>query len=710
MLDPGFTTYRKQVQYVVHDITNLVAKGNNTAAIMLGNGWWNPLPFKFFGRWDLRDYQQTGRPCVKAEIHLNYMDGSQAIVATDESWECAPGPVTQNNVYIGEHYDARLEQKNWNDGGINTSEWKKATLVPGPAGLLTAQMQPAVKITKIIVPVKLWEYKPGVFIADMGQNFAGLAGIKVKGPAGTTVVLRYGETLFEDGSLNVMTTAATQIKKNGIKAPPGASETLWQEDRYILKGQDIEKWHPRFTFHGFRYIEISGWPGIPTVNDIEGLRMNAAFAQHGNFACSDSMLNKLHEAIQWTFLSNVFSVQSDCPGREKMGYGADIAVTANAYMYNYDMANFYAKTVNDYANEQQPDGGITEIAPFTGIADRGYGGLSGPLGWELAFPYVQKQLYDMYADKRIIENNYESFKKQLAFLESKAKDNIFYWDISDHEAIDPKPEALTATAFYYHHVMLGAEFAGILGRPDDSIKYSKLAQKIKSAFIAKFLVPGTGRFDNGTQSAQLFALWYGLSPEKENSLKALLSEFERHDWHVATGIFSTRMLFDVLRENDMNEQACRIAQQKDFPGWINMLNHGATTLWEAWHEPGTVYSANHPMFGSIDEWFYRSLLGINAAAPGFKKIIIKPQPAGGINWAKGNYRSVMGNIKSDWRQDAGHFLLNVSIPVNTSATIFIPAKENGRITENDKPARLSRYEKGYAIVEVGSGDYVFSAN
>ena len=710
MLDPGFTTYRKQVQYAVHDITKLVTKGDNTAAIMLGNGWWNPLPFKFFGRWDLRDYQQTGRPCVKAEIHFQYRDGSTEIVATDESWEGVPGPITQNNVYIGEHYDARLEQKNWDDGRVNASAWKKAAIVPGPGGSLTVQMQPAIKITKIIMPVKLWEYKPGVFIADMGQNFAGVAGIKIKGPAGTTVVLRYGETLFEDGSLNVMTTAATQIKKNGIKAPPGAPETLWQEDRYILKGEGVEKWHPRFTFHGFRYIEITGWPGIPTINDIEGLRMNAAFDQNGSFACSDSMFNKLHEAIQWTFLSNVFSVQSDCPGREKMGYGADIAVTANAYMYNYGMANFYKKTVNDYANEQQPDGGITEIAPFTGIADRGYGGFSGPLGWELAFPYVQKQLYDMYADKRIIENNYEAFKKQLAFLESKAKDNIFYWDISDHEAIDPKPEALTATAFYYQHVILGATFAGILGKQDDSIKYSKLAAKIKSSLIAKFLVPGTGRFDNGTQSAQLFALWYGLSPEKENSMKVLLSEFERHNWHVATGIFSTKMLFDVLRENDMNEEACRIAQQKDFPGWMNMLNHGATTLWEAWRDPGTLYSANHPMFGSIDEWFYRSLLGINAASPGFKKIIIKPQPAGNITWAKGNYQSVMGNIKSDWKKDNNHFSLKVSIPVNTSAVIFIPAKENAGITENNIPAKISRYEKGYAVVEVGSGDYVFSTN
>jgi len=710
VLDPGFTTYRKQVLYVVHDITALVKKGNNTAGIMLGNGWWNPLPFKLFGRWDLRKYQQTGRPCVKAEIHLHYADGSQEIIATDASWQAAPGPITQNNVYIGEHYDARLEQKNWNSDNGEKAAWKPAVITGGAEGMLTVQMQPPIRVTKKIRPVKIISGKPGIFIADMGQNFAGVAGIKVKGAAGTTIVLRYGETLFEDGSLNTMTTSATQIKKGGIKAPPGAPESLWQEDRYTLKGGGIEAWHPRFTFHGFRYIEITGWPGTPTVNDIEGLRMNADFSQNGTFACADTMFNKLHDAIQWTFLSNVFSVQSDCPGREKMGYGADIAVTANAYMYNYNMANFYTKTVRDYANEQQPDGGITEIAPYTGIADRGYGGESGPLGWELAFSYVQKQLYDMYADKRIIENNYDAFKKQLSFLESKARDNFFYWDISDHEALDPKPEALTATAFYYHHIIMGAEFAGILGKTDDSIKYAKLAQHIKAAIAGKFLVPGTGRFDNGTESAQLFALWYGLSPEKDNTMKVLLQEFERHNWHVSTGIFSTKFLFDVLRQSDMNETAFRIARQEDYPGWINMLNQGATTLWEAWHDPGTVYSANHPMFGSIDEWFYRSLLGINAASPGFKKIIIKPQPAGSINWAKGSYQSVRGIIKSDWRKEGEKISLKVSIPANTSALVYIPAKQNSGVTESGKPVTVQRYENGYAVVEVGSGEYDFANN
>ncbi len=710
LLDPGFTRFSKEVLYAVYDVMAALKKGNNTLGLMLGNGWWNPLPFKFFGRWDLRDYQQHGRPCVKANLRIRYTDGTIDLLATDESWQTDRGPVITNNVYLGETYDARLEQKNWNTTGQTAAPWKNAEIVTGPAGRLSSQQQPPVRITKTLVPVAVTEWKPGVFIADMGQNFAGVAAISVKGKPGTCITLRYGEALFPDGSLNGLTTAATQIKKGGITGGPGAPETMWQQDQYILNGTGTEHWHSRFTFHGFRYVEISGWPGTPTPNDITGLRMNTDLQENGTFHCSDSLFNRLHEVVNWTFLSNVFSVQSDCPGREKMGYGADIAVTANAYMYNFNMAAFYRKTVNDFANDQRDSGGITEIAPFTGITDKGYGDESGPIGWQLAFPYLQEQLYDIYGDKRTIEENYPAVKKQLAFLSRKAIDHLFYWGISDHEALDPKPEGLTSTAFYYQHALLAAKFAGILGHTADSVNYAGLALQIKKALVSRFLVPGTGRFDNGTESAQLFALWYGLSPEQEHTTAALYHEFERRDWHVSTGIFSTRMLFDVLRMRNDNETAFRIAHQPTYPGWINMLQHGATTLWERWGDAGTVYSMNHPMFGSIDEWFYRSILGINPAAPGFTRIIIKPQPAGTLTSASGSYLSVMGPVESAWQKNGKTFRLAVAIPPNSRAQIFLPAPANAVLTVNGKLQQPLRQEGGYAILETGSGKYVFLVN
>jgi alpha-L-rhamnosidase len=707
VLDPGWTTYRKQTLYVVHDVTSLLSQGKNVAGIMLGSGWWNPLPFKLFGRWDLREFQQTGRPCVKAELHLRYTDGSVEKILTDEGWQTAPGPVLRNNVYLGEHYDARKEVANWNGATNAKGAWKNAALAEGPSGILTAQMQPPIKVTKVVKPVSVKEWKPGIFIVDMGQNFAGVARLKVKGKAGTKITLRYGEGVFEDGSLNVMTTVTTQIKKGGIKGGPGAPETAWQEDSYTLKGKGTETWSPRFTFHGFQYLEVSGWPGKPTVNDIEGLRMNSDLQQNGTFNCSNEMFNKLHDVIQWTFLSNVFSVQSDCPGREKMGYGADIVVSANAFIYNYDMANFYRKSARDFANEQRPQGGITEIAPFTGIADRGYGDLSGPMGWQLAFPFLQKQLYEFYGDKKVIEQYYPAFQKQMEFLRSQAKNNLFYWDISDHEAIDPRPEAFSASVFYYHHALLAAEFAGLLDKKEDSVRYARLHEQIKRSIVRQYYIPGTGRFDNGTQSAQIFALWYDISPEKEKTWDVLKSELDRHKQHLSTGIFTTQMFFDLMRENNTNDIAYKVVNQKDFPGWGYMLEQGATTLWESWDFPETGPSRNHPMFGSVDEWFFRSLLGINSAAPGFEKIIIKPQPAGDLTWAKGSYESVRGKISSDWKIEGDQFKLNVGIPPNTTAEVWIPAKENSSVIQDGQKINNVRFERGYAVVAIGSGSFEF---
>jgi alpha-L-rhamnosidase len=710
VLDPGFTAYKKQALYTTYDITPQLKRGMNTFGVMLGNGWYNPLPLRLFGSFNLRDHQQTGRPTLKAQLLIKYADGTKEIIATNESWQTAQGPIVRNSVYLGEHYDARLEKHNWFNS--DKKGWKNAAIVKGPSGDIVAQMLPPIRVTRIVRPVKITEVGKDTFIVDMGQNFSGVAHIKVRGAAGTKVTLRYGEDIHPNGSLNFLTTVAGHIKEMwNLKGGPGAPKTAWQEDSYTLKGEGIEDWSPRFTFHGFRYVEVTGWPGRPTLNDIEGFRMNSDVKEIGTFASSNEMFNKLNEAIKWTFLANIFSVQSDCPGREKMGYGADIAVTAQAYSLNFDMANFYRKTVQDFANDQQPDGGITEIAPFTGIADRGYGGLSGPLGWQIAFPYVQKQLYDYYGDKRIIEEQYPAFQKQLGFLKSKAINGLFHWDISDHEALDPRPEAFTAAAFYYHHVSLGAEFAGILGKSQDSVNYSKQAQRIKESIVAKYYVPKTGRFDNGTQAAQIFALWYNLSPEKDASFKVLMDEYARHNWHLSTGIYATKMMFDILSANEQNDVAYRVANQRDYPGWGHMIDKGATTLWESWKYPDNATTQNHPMFGSISEWFYESLLGIQPASAGYKKILIKPQPTGDLTWAKGSYESVSGKIESAWKKSKGDFELSVSIPANTTAEVWMLSKENGKIKDGGKElkssdgTKLLRYEKGYAVMSLGSGEY-----
>jgi len=714
MLDPGWTNYSKQVLYSVYDVTSMIDQKVNTACIMLGNGWYNLLPLRFWGSKNFRNNLTVGQPVLKAQVRIKYTDGSADIVATDESWQTLPGPVIFNSVYLGEHYDARLELKNRLTR--NTKEIKHAVAVSGPAGKLTVQMQPPIRVTKIVSPISIAEIKPGTFIVDMGQNFAGTIRIHIKGLSGTKVTFRYGEDKYPDGSLNPMTSVAGQIKKEN--GGPGAPKIAWQEDSYTLMGKGIEIWTPKFTFHGFRYVEVTGWPGKPTLQDIEGLRMSADLEQSGYFTCSNQMFNKLNDIIKWTFLSNVFSVQSDCPAREKLGYGGDLFCTNEAFLFNFNMANFYMKTVNDFVNDQRPMGGITETAPYVGIADKGPGDNSAPIGFQLGFPYLVKKIYDFYGDKRVIKNNYDALTRLANFLIAKSEGNLFYIDLSDHESLDAKPVALTASVFYYTDMQLMAEFARILNNRADSIKYNNLAHTIKDAIVSKFNVPHTGRFDNATQTAQIFALWSGVVPESEKDkvFEVLNANFLLHNGHLSTGIFGIKMMFDVLRKENDNDLAYQVANQRSFPGWGYMLDNGATTLWETWANSDNTYSKNHPMFGSVGEWFYRSLLGINENGPGFKRIIIKPQPAGDLTMAKGSFNSVYGKITSGWEIIGKHFNLKVEIPVNTSAEIWIPLKYGTDITESGKPIseitdiQFVKKEKDYTVYRVGSGIYSFLTN
>ncbi len=719
VLSPGWTSYGKRVLYSVYDITGALKMGDNMAGVMLGNGWYDPLPLRMWGDRNLRQRLYTGRPCVKAELRIEYEDGSKEIVATDESWQTMAGPVMRNNIYLGEHYDARMERSWWNRPGPDGAEerqgkgmLKNAVAVQGPEGALRAEMQPPIRVISVVRPVRITTPAPGVFLFDMGQNFAGVARIHLSAAAGTRVVLRYGEDIYKDGSLNVMTSVAGQVKSGN--GGPGAPPVAWQEDSYTAKGQGVETWSPRFTFHGFRYVEVRGWPGRPKLTDVEGVQLSADVADAGVFECSNSMLNQLARNIRWTFKSNLFSVQSDCPAREKYGYGGDMFCTTEAFDYNFNMANFYRKVVDDMADDQRPLGGITETAPFVGIADSSPGDKSGPLGFQIGFTYAIQQLYEFYGDRRIIEDHYGALKKQVNFLRDSAKTNLYAVDLSDHESLDAKPVAFTASAFYYHHVLLLARFAGLLGRADDAVTYGRLADTIRRTIVDTFFDAATGRFANGTQSAQVFGLWYDLvsGEEKKKALQVLLEAIGRSNGHLSTGIFGTKMLLDVLRREGRNDVAYAIADQRTFPGWGYMIARGATTVWETWAYSDNVYSQNHPMFGSVGEWFYRSLLGINPGAPGFEKVVIKPQPAGDLHSAEGSYVSVRGLIVSRWTQTGHGYNLHVEVPANVRAEVWLPMKGAGdRLTEGGLPlertadVKLLRIEDGYAVLETGSGKY-----
>ncbi|WP_106829413.1 family 78 glycoside hydrolase catalytic domain [Parabacteroides pacaensis] len=709
VLDPGWTNYGKQILYSTYDITSMLQQGANAIGVMLGNGFYNPLPIRIFR--PLREYLTIGRPCLKAQIRITYTDGSTEIIGSDASWKTGSGAVMRNNVYLGEHYDARKEIKGWDTASFDDRSWQTASPATAPAGQLTAQIQPPIRVTEVIRPVRMTETRPGEFIFDMGQNFAGVARIKVQGPKGTKITIRYGEDVYSDGSLNVMTSVAGQQKRvwDANREAPGQPQTAWQEDSYILKGEGIEEWSPRFTFHGFRYVEITGWPGRPTLENITGLRMNADLPRTGTFECSNPLLNQLNKALDYTFLSNVFSVQSDCPAREKFGYGGDIVGVGRAFCWFYNMENFYRKVIHDFANDQRPSGGMTETAPYNGIADNGLGEDSGPIGWQLAFAYLQKQLYEYYGDARTIEVFYPTLVRQVEFLRSKAVDHIIETCINDHESLEERIPALFATAHYYHHVILLAEFSELLGQKEETRIYSQLAQEIKDAYIRKFVNEETGEVGNHTQGAQAIALYYDLLPPqtKEKAFQVLLRSIREQDGHVAAGIFGVPALLNVLRENNRNDIAYEMVTKRTFPGWGHMLESGATTIWETWKYSDNVYSHNHPMFGSVGEWLYQSVLGIYPLLPGFKQFQVKPQPAGDLTWAKGCYKSLYGNIESSWKKDPDSFTLQVTVPVNTTALIYLPCTPQSTITEGGKEVQVKEYKDGYACIETGSGKYSF---
>jgi len=718
LMDPGWTSFGKTVLYNTFDVTEFLQQGENTWGIILGNGFYNPIPMPIFR--PLREFLTIGRPEVIGQLEVTYTNGEIDIVPTDLTWKTIPGPILRNNVYLGELYDARAEVPGWNTPGTDLSKWKPVALAKAPTGTLKPQMQPPIRERSVLKPVNMTETRPGEFVFDMGQNFAGVVRLKVKGEAGAKIVIRYGEDVYSDGSLNVMTTVAGQHKQvwGANYSLDGAPPTAWQQDVYITKGEGEEIWEPRFTFHGFRYVEITGFPGRPNMDTIEGIRLCSDLEKVGDFACSDDVVNRIHKAVEWTFLSNVFSVESDCPGREKLGYGGDIANVTDAFCYLFDMHNFYSKTVYDHRDAARPSGAMTETAPYMGIADAGFGDGSGPIGWQLGFCVAMKKLYDYYGDIRIIADNYDVLKKQVEFLRNyaKDKDNIIDRCLGDHESLDlTRPVPVTATAHYYHHVILIQEFAELLGKAEDAKTYAKLAEEIKASFIKHFYKEG-GICDNNLQTGQSFALFYNLIPEgkQDEAFRQLIRILDRDNNHIRTGIFATPMILKVLTWNGRADLAFRLVSNRDFPGWGYMIQHGATTIWETWAYSDNVYSHNHPMFGSVNEWFFRALLGINGMEPGFSKVEIFPKTVDGLTWAKGSYNCIKGKIAVDWKRTDKGLSLNVEIPAGVEATVYVPNPEQKRVFEGGnlakqvKDLRYQGEEKGCSKYLIGSGLYQFT--
>lgn len=708
VLDPAWTDFSKRIYFSEYDLTPLLQQGSNCLGVSLGNGFYNPLPLRKWGRRNLRkDLAEVGKPTFLAKLRIFYKDGSTEEIVTDESWKYDYGPVLKNSVYLGVVYDATRKVEGWSQPGFNDQSWKTAELANPPGGKLQPAFFPPVEVTKEITPVDVYATEPGVWIVDMGVNFTGTYKIKLAGDVGDTILFRFGERVYEDGTLNPMTTVIGQIKKEGVGGP-GAPDVAWQTDRYVI-GDEAEAWfQPDFTYHVYRYMEIRGMDEKPDVADITGLALNSDVADPNHFTSSSPLLNEIQEATERTFLSNLVSVQSDCAAREKFGYGGDLNATAESFIYNYDMQSFYRKTIYDWVDAMN-DTTFVDTAPYAGVQ---YCGIS----WESAFLTTQYYLYLYYNDTEIVRELYELDKQWMDKVARIHPDGLVEEGLSDHESLKPVPVELTGTTHYLQCARIMQEFANVVGDTEKEKEYEQLATKLETIVREKFWEqPVTEDINRQTLFATL--LYYDVIPESEReaATDSLLNAIKNApSGHFITGIFGTKYILETLSEHVSADKVFEIVNSVDYPGWGHMIDKGATTIWETWKESDNVYSNNHPMFGSVTEWNYRWLAGIrpDPEYPGFKTFILAPNTPQGLDSVNCTYHSPYGPIVSNWEQlPSGAYQFALTIPDESTANVQLPVDQNQQLAlqknqENINPATIEGLQSGSFTLE--SGEYIIT--
>jgi len=700
ILDPAQTDYYKLALYSTFEITDKI-KSTNAIGIILGNGRCIEL-FKY-------DF-----PKLIIQINIHYEDGSSETIVTDESWKVSSGPIQENGIYFGEIYDARLEKPGWDQPNFDDSSWNAATLVQGHN--LASQMMEPIQITKILKPQTISSPKPGIYIYDFEQNFTGFCRLKVRGPKGTRVQLRFSEILYDDDTLNMATCR-------------GADAT----DVYILKGDGEEVFEPHFTYHGFRYVEITGFPGVPSLETIEGLFFHSNVSNIGNFSCSNDLINKIHTNVIWGQLSNLMSIPTDCPQRaERHGWMGDAQLTVEEAIFNFDMARFYMKYLRDIKICQKEDGSISDVVPP-------YWKLyPADPAWGTAYITTAWYLYYYYNDVRILEEYYDSMKQYIDFLSSIAKGDLVtmgkYGDWCPPGSIVSRrtPVEFTSAWYYYHDTLLLSKIAKIIGKNKDAESYSAKSEIIKKAFNKKFLrgiyaVKKLSPADNTvSQTSNVLPLYLNMVPERVrkrvlNSL--IMCVQDEFDYHFNTGIVGTRYMFDVLTEEGYPEIIYKIVKQTSFPGYGYMIKEGATTLWERWEklEGAGMNSHNHIMLGSVDPWFYKCLAGINALEPGWKSLRIKPYIPSDIDYVTASINTIRGRVHVSWEKTNDSIKIVTQIPMGCTAEVWLPKYdttsailegenviwEKGKTTTENAAITLKEEKEEYLLFELGSGFYEF---
>ena len=712
VLAPALTEYDKRTFYMTFDVTEALKNGQNAIGVILGNGRY------FAPRTSEPTKTRTyGFPKLLCQIAVEYEDGSRKIIASDETWKLtADGPIRKNNEYDGEYYDARMEMPGWAEAGFDDSAWMDAELVEKPGELLVCQPNEPIKIMDEVKPVKVNEVQPGVFIFDMGQNMVGWVELRVKGKRGDKVTMRFAERLNDDGTLFL----------DNIR---GAEVT----DTYILKGEGEETWQPRFTYHGFRYVEMKGFPGKPTLNAITGKVVHDALELSGSFTCSNPLINQIYKNAYWGIRGNYRSMPTDCPQRdERQGWLGDRSAESTGESYIFNISNLYNKWLTDMMDAQREDGSIPDVAPSYWPI------YSDNTTWPGTYLFATDMLYTQYGDLKAVRTHYPHMQKWIEHMSQYIKDGIMTKDTYGDWCAPPEepslihtsdPRRTTApdyigTAYFYHELLMMAKFARLLSKEGDAKDYENRAAEMKKAFNDRFFDENEMIYSNNSHTVNILALAFDLVPEeyRQKVVSNLLQKILGDDGgHVGNGIVGGQWLMRTLTNTGHADVAWLLATQDTYPSWGYMVRQGATTIWELWNgdhgDPG-MNSGNHVMLlGDLIIWFYENLAGIkpDPQQPAFKHLIMKPQPVEGLDFVKASYKSIYGRVSSEWQKKDGEFSWKITIPANTTATVYVPTLNKEQVLEGGKPAGDSdfiefvRWDGNFAVFEVQSGDYVFTS-
>ncbi len=709
VLSPALSDYRKRIYYVTHDVTRRVQPGQNAIAVVLGNG-------RFFAPRQDRNHTATyGYPKLLLQLHLEFDNGTSEDVVSDESWRLTTaGPIAANNEYDGEEYDARQELGGWAEPGFDDAAWRPAQLVAAPGGVLSAPMIDPIRITATIKPVSVAEPKPGVFVFDLGQNFGGWCRLRAAGPAGTPVRLRYAERLRDDGTLYLDNLRSAQVT-----------------DLYTLKGGAPETHEPRFTLHGFRYVEVTGFPGTPGKDAIEGRVVNDDLEGSGSFTCSNPLLDRIYQNVVWGVRSNYRSIPTDCPQRdERQGWLGDRAAESRGEAYIFRNNALYAKWVRDMADAQRDDGVVPDVCPAY------WPFYNDSVTWPGAIAIIPGALLDQDADVRELARAYPAVSRWLNHQISEVHDNISTHDTYADWCEPPESPSLIhskdparktagpllATTYLYHCLQLGARYAKTLGMPEDEKRFAAEALLLRHGLNDHFFKRDLGQYDNGSATSYILPLAFDMvpAPDRPRVLARLVEKImvDNHG-HGSHGLVGGQWVNRLLSRSGHGDVAYAMATQTTYPSLGYMTTKGATTIWELWNgdtaDPA-MNSGNHLMLvGDLVTWLYEDVAGIapDEDDPGFHHVVMRPTLVGDLTQARATYRSYYGKVGSAWQRDGAALSWVVTVPANASATVYVPAGNAAAVTESSQPAaqaagvRFLRSEGGAAVFEVGSGTYRF---